>query len=232
MKQLPLLLLFFYFLGGSATAQSKTEFGITAEGSWFIPGAFDSYSPPNKNGFGAGIGTYASKNLIGKLSGDIGISYRIKQMREYYEPVSDYENYGGYSPYGYGYSPYGYGYGTNYTYDETAPAGGWKNYPLNYLVVPVHLQFTAYKNIFVKGGIEASWLTNYNTRDHKTEFNWIIGFGGKTNKLKYSISYICGFKSVAFENKLWVISDKLKSATAYRNNMIQLSLSYPLWQKK
>jgi len=233
MKQLPLLLLFFCFLAGSATAQSKTEFGITTEGSWFMPGAYDSYSPPNKNGFSAGIGIYASRIIIGKLSADVGLMYHFKQMKEYYyNPLNtstEYGGYGGYSPYGYG---YGYGYDYGYDYSDEGKINGWKTYPLHQVVVPAHIQYLVYKSIFARGGIEAGWLTNYDTGNDKVEWNWTIGFGSHLKKLKWTLEYVRSFNNVGFANGLWVRSDGFKSATVYRNNMVQLSLSYPLWQKK
>jgi len=237
MKQFSLLMVVLYFLSSSAIAQSKIEFGLTAENSWFMPGSSSKYSPSNKDRLGAGLGVYAAKGISGKLSADIGLTYRFKQMEEYYD-VSFLSNgstggYGGYSPYGYGYSPYGYGYsyGTQYGYSDLGMTKGWKSYSLNYLVVPFHLNYLVYKNIFVRGGIEASWLTNYDTGKDKTEWNWTLGFGRQYHELKWSVNYIRGFKDVGFANNLFVL-DGMRSATSYRNNMLQLSLSYPIWHKK
>lgn len=220
MKRLPLLSLLFFLLAGSALAQSKTEFGITTEGSWFLPGNYDNYSPQNKNGFGVGIGVFASRNIFGKLSADIGVTYRHKKMKEYYEAISTDGNY----------SPYGYGYG--FTFTNSGKIQGWKGYPLDYVVVPLHLNFDIRKFLFLSGGIEASRLTNFDTGNDKIEWNWIVGFGSLLNRLKWSLNFIRGFKSVAFANNLWTRSDGLQSATAYQNNMIQVSLSYPIWKKK
>ena len=83
----------------------------------------------------------------------------------------------------------------------------------------------------VRGGIEASWLTNYDPGKDKTEWNWTLGFGSQQHKLKWSVNYIRGFKDVGFANNLFTIYG-MRSATAYRNNMLQLSLSYPIWHKK
>ena len=214
MKQFSLLTLFLCFLCSSAIAQSRIEFGVNAEGSLLIFGDIPHYSQPKKNTLGTGIGVYASRNIAGKLSADLGVMYRFKQMKEFYDIGSTaYGDYDGSSPY----SP------------ETVQ--GWKTFPLHYVVVPLHLQYLAYKDLFVRGGIEASWLTNYDTGKDKTEWNWTLGFGSQHHKLKWSVNYIRGFKDVGFANNLFTV-DGMRSATAYRNNMLQLSLSYPLWHKK
>lgn len=218
MKQFSLLTVVLCFLCSSAIAQSKIEFGVNTEGSLLIFGDIPHYSQPKKNTLGTGIGVYASRNITGKLSADLGVMYRFKQMKEFYDIGS---------------TGYGYGYGG---YDGSSPYSpetvqGWKTFPLHYVVVPVHLQYLVYKNIFVRGGIEASWLTNYDTGIDKTEWNWTLGVGSQYNKLKWSVNYIRGFKDVGFANNLFMI-DGMRSATIYRNNMMQLSLSYPLWHKK
>jgi len=199
MKQLSLLMVVLCFLCSSAIAQSKIEFGVNTEGSLLIFGDIPHYFQPKKNTLGTGIGVYASRNIVGKLSADLGVMYRYKLLKEYY--------------------------------DIPETVQGWKTFPLHYVVVPFHLQYLAYKDLFVRGGIEASWLTNYDTGKDKTEWNWTLGFGSQYHKLKWSLNYIRGFKDVGFANNLFTI-DGMRSATGYRNNMLQLSLSYPLWQKK
>jgi hypothetical protein len=189
-----------------------------------IFGDIPHYSQPKKNTLGTGIGVYASRNIVGKLSADLGVMYRFKLLKEYYDISL---NTGGYG----GYSPYGYSYGSQSDYPDLGMIKGWKSYSLNYIVVPFHLNYLVYKNIFVRGGIEASWLTNYDTGKDKTEWNWTLGFGSQYHKLKWSVNYIRGFKDVGFANNLFTI-DGMRSATIYRNNMMQLSLSYPLWHKK
>lgn len=225
MKQFSLLMVVFYFLCSSVIAQSKIEFGVTAEGSRFIPGNSSRYSPPNKNSFSTGVGVYASKGIWGKLKAEVGLMYRFKPMREYYEdPFRTKGNYGGY-----GENPLS---SYEVEYSEEGKINGWKTYPLHYIVVPVHLLYVVHKNIFVRGGIEASWLTNYDAGKSNPEFNWTIGLGSQYHKLKWSVSYICGFKDVGFANGLWTTSDGFRSATSYRNNMIQFQVSIPLWNKK
>jgi len=205
------------FLCSSAIAQPKIQFGVNTEGSLLFFGDIPHYFQPKKNTFGTGIGVYASRNIAGKLSADIGVMYRFKQMKEFYDIGSSV--YGGYEGSD-GSSPYS---------PETVQ--GWKTFPLHYVVVPVHLQYPVYKDLFVRGGIEASWLTNYDTGNDKTEWNWTLGFGSQYHKLKWSVNYIRGFKDAGFANNLFTVYG-MRSATSYRNNMLQLSLSYPLWQKK
>lgn len=233
MKRRLFTIIVFCFFLSQINAQSKIEIGLTTEGSWFFPEIYSQYSPPNKNGFGVGIGVYASRSIFEKISADIGISYRFKEMEEFYDispnPSGSYGGYGGYSPYG-NYGGYGnYDYGSNYSYDIQPK--GWEKYSLHYIVVPVHLNFLIHKNIFFRGGIEASWLTNFDTGNDETEFNWTIGFGSKRHKIKWSVNYIRGFKEAVFANNLYAI-DGIRSATLYNNNMLQLSLSYPFWHKK
>lgn len=216
MKQLSLLLVIICIFISSAIAQPKIQFGVTTEGSLLIFGDIPHYSFPKKNTFGAGIGIYASRNITGKLSADLGVMYRYKQLKEYYDISTNAGGYGNFD----GSSPYS---------PETIQ--GWKSFPLHYVVAPFHLQYLVHKDLFVKGGIEASWLTNYDTGKDHTEWNWTLGFGCQKHPLKWSVNYIRGFKDVGFANELFTVYG-MRSATIYRNNMLQLSLSYPIWQKK
>jgi hypothetical protein len=206
---------FLILMSVTAFSQSKTEFGITTEGAWFMPHQNYGRDWSTKAGFGTGIGVYASRNIFWRFSADIGITYRYKQMQQHY--VIYPEN-----------------GGSNYNTGYTITTEGWGKYGLDYFVVPVHLQLLYRKYAFIRGGIEASWLTNYNVGRKKTEYNWTVGIGSQKHKLKWSVNYIRGFKEVGFMNGLYEIeigNVKYKSATAYRNQMLQLNLSYPIWQK-
>lgn len=214
MKQLLLLLVFLCLFISSSIAQPKIQFGVNTEGSLLMFGDIPHYSFPKKNTFGAGIGVYASRNITEKLSADLGVMYRYKLLKEFYD--IDYA---------------GYGYGGYIPVMEPETVKGWKTFPLHYVVVPLHLQYLVYKDLFVRGGIEASWLTNYDTGNDHTEWNWTLGFGSQKHLLKWSLNYIRGFKDVGFANELYTY-DGYPSATIYRNNMLQLNLSYPIWQKK
>ena len=204
-----LIILLFVCISTFSYSQSKTEIGLTTEGSWFMPQKTE-YGQKNKAGFGTGLGVYASRTVWWRVSADAGLMFRYKQMEQHYAfPKS--------------------GSGTGvYTgsYDE-----GWAKYGLNYLVIPVHLQLRYGKYGFIRGGIEAGRLTNYNTGAEKTEYNWIVGIGNQRHKLKWSVNYIRGSKEVGFMNGLHDEENGNRSGTFYRNRMFQLSLSYPIWQK-
>lgn len=224
MKKQLFIIVFLIFLSQWSIAQPKLQFGLTTECSWFMPSQYDEYAEPNQNGWGAGLGVYTSRNIFWRFSADIGLSYRFKQMQQHYTIYtggSDYGNSGDNSGYA------GYDDGSNTTVE------GWEKYQLHYVVLPLHLQLLAGKSLFFRGGIEASWLTNYDAGNDKTEYNWSAGFGSQKHKLKWSVNYIRGFKEVSFRNGLYTMEDgKYFSATAYQNQMLQLNLSYPIWQKK
>lgn len=215
MKKLFTLVLIFITLSG--ISQSKMEFGITTEGSFFMPSTTINHAEPNKNGFGAGIGIYASHNLLKWLSADVGLTYRYTQMQQRY---TIYSGTGGYSD-----LP---GSISNPDFVSTTE---WDKMPMNYLVVPVRLQFNLMNNLYVRGGIEAAWLTNYNVVNEKPEFNEILGIGCNKHKLNWSVNYIRGMKDQGFGNKTMEADGHYKVAI-YRNHMIQLCLSYPLWHLK
>ena len=204
-------------------SQSVTEFGVTAEGAWFMPHPINNFREySTKAGFGTGVGVYASRNLFWRVSADIGLAYRYKQMQQYYafykDPVPGDTGGGG---------SYGGGYMDN-------KVEGWGKYSLHYVVVPVHLQLRIGQSHFIRGGIESTWLTNYDTGIKKTEYNWTVGWGRQKHKLKWSVNYIRGFKNVGFYNGIYEMefgNVKYPSVTAYRNNTLQLNLSYPIWQK-
>lgn len=210
-------------------AQSKIEVGLMTEGSLFFPSNSSGYSLPKGNSIGGGVGVYASKKMSEKFSADLGLGYRFKQMNEYYL-VPDYSV--TYIDGVEAYVPYGatYGYGTYYDFSSSGKISGWKNYHLSYIVLPFRLNYTIYKGLFVCGGIEASWLTNYDAGRDKTEYNWLLGVGCRKYKIKWSLNYIRGFKDAGFANELYTISE-MCSKTVYQNNMLQVYLSYPLWQK-
>ena len=222
MKKLLLILLLLSCISTFSYSQSKTEFGLTTEGSWFMPQQSYGHDWATKAGFGTGIGVYASRNIFGRFSADVGIAYRYKQMQQHYVVYPD--NGGGYGGYagsvGYAELPYG---STNIE--------GWDKLPMHYIVVPVHLQMLLSKSFFIRGGIESTWLTNYKVVNEKPEFNWTLGFGSQKHKLKWSINYIKGFKDQGFGDRV-LEADGHYKGSINRNNMLQLNLSYPIWPKK
>jgi hypothetical protein len=218
----------------SVLAQPKIQFGVTTEGSWFMPAnTFESTRDLIKDGFGAGIGVYASRNLFWRVSADGGVLYRYTQMKQYYQVYTDG---GGYYVIGYeGFCLTGGGNGVNPVnigyLDYTTTTEGWDKLPMHSLVVPIHLRLHFTKNLFVSGGIESSWLLNYEVVNEKPEFNWTVGFGSDKHKLSWSVNYIKGFKEQGFGDSTPETDGHYKGSV-YRNNMLQLSLSYPIWQKK
>jgi len=189
-------------------SQSKTEFGLTTEGSWFMPHQNYGHDWATKAGFGTGIGVYASQNIFWRFSADIGLAFRYKQMKQHY-PKSGTST-GSYV----------------YQYEE-----GWDKLPMHYIVVPVHLQMLLSKSFFIRGGIESTWLMNYKVVNEKPEFNWTLGFGSQKYKLKWSVNYIKGFKDQGFGD-ITLEPDGHSKGSINRNNMLQLNLSYPIWQIK
>lgn len=192
-------------------SQSKTEFGLTTEGSWFMPHRTGGRDWATKAGFGTGIGVYASQSIFWRFSADIGLAYRYKQMQQHYVVYSGTS--GGYDPYG------------------SSNIEGWDKLPMHYIVVPVHLQMLLSKSFFIRGGIESTWLMNYEAVNEKPEYNWTFGFGSQKHKLKWSVNYIKGFKDQGFGDRT-MKADGHFFGSINRNNMLQLNLSYPIWQKK
>jgi len=215
-------ILFLISLSLASYSQSKTEFGITTEGAWFMPHRTDGRDWATKAGFGTGIGAYTFRNIFGRFSAEIGLAYRYKQMQQHYVNYPEVEsgnseNIGGYSH---------YGSETGWTKIE-----GWDKLPMHYIVVPVHLQMLLTKSFFIRGGIESTWLLNYEAVNEKPEYNWTIGFGSQKYKLKWSLNYIKGFKDQGFGSRT-MEADGHYIGSINRNYMLQLNLSYPIWQKK
>jgi hypothetical protein len=218
-------------------AQSQIHIGIYTEGGWFMPNKISSGSQSLKNGFGLGAGFYIAAPVWKKLSASLGAGFRYKENQG--ELVFNWP-YGYYPPYGYGgygYSPYGYGGydpGSNYQYD--AGEGDWKKFPQHYLVVPLKFQYPVWRNLFVETGVEAALLLNYKYIKENVETDWMVGFGCNKYRLKWSVNYLQGFKDQRLGNVKEIEPGNLDEldqvGQAYRNRMLVLSLSYPLYSKK
>ncbi|GET25414.1 outer membrane beta-barrel protein [Prolixibacter sp. NT017] len=179
-------------------SQSKFRAGIYVEGSQFFPEG----TSVKKNGFSTGGGAYASYP-IGKLfSASLGVGYRYKTNKTAFE-IPDESN-----------PTTGYAYKT---VEET--------YPQHYLVVPLKVKFTPVQKFFIEGGIETSWLLNYDYVNEKPEFNGLLGAGYHlTQKLDASLCYIRGFKDQGMGNK----NDY---GQIYKNRMLTLTFSYSVFGK-
>ncbi|MFV0378275.1 MAG: hypothetical protein ACK5JD_13355 [Mangrovibacterium sp.] len=200
------------FLSGFGYAQSKAELGITAEGNWFRPyQGQDYYSRDRalKNGLGTGIGVYASRDIWWRLSADLGLAYRYKQMQQHYVI-------------------YGDGGGQ---YGGEPDLAGWDKLPMHYLVIPLHCQLLLTKNFFIRGGLETAWLLNYDAVNQKPEYSWTIGFGSQKHKLKWSLNYITGFKNQSFGYGGLSEEGWYNGGSSFYSETLQLSFSYPIWQK-
>jgi hypothetical protein len=237
-------------------AQSPMHIGIYTEGGWFTPDKISSGSQSLKNGFGFGAGFYVSIPMWEKLSASSGVGCRYKENQGEvtfnWPDVYGYSPYGyggyGYSPYGYagyGYSPYGYGGygyydpGDYYQYDAgqyDAGGGDWKKFPQHYLVIPLKLQYPVWRNLFVETGVEAAWLLNYKYIKENIESDWMVGFGCNKHRLRWSVNFLQGFKNQRMgdikEIELGNIDELDQVGQVYRNRMLVLSLSYPLYSKK
>jgi hypothetical protein len=225
MKRLLFITILLSCISTLTYSQSKTEFGITTEGSWFMPHQSIGRDWATKAGFGTGIGAYVSRTIFGRFSGDIGLGYRYKQMQQHH-PITNYgSSYGAYDGYAYSSDPE-YVYENYYT-----PNDGWDKLPMHYIVVPVHLQLLLTKSFFVVGGVESTWLMNYQVVNEKPEYNWTIGFGSQKYRLKWSVSYVKGFKDQGFGDKT-IEPEGYNIVSINRNIMLQLSLSCPIRLKK
>lgn len=212
MKKYLLLILFIGF-AVVCFSQPKLETGIQLNGGWMFP-AKASPNSNYKNGFSSGIDCYVAFHVWNPVSVITGFGYQYKEMQDQNVSVSSNGNYGSYSPYGYGYGNGGFVY-------------RWEKFPHHYFRIPLKMRVTTRKGFFVQSGIEAGWLLNYDSENEKPEYNWAIGLGSSKHKLDWSLDYIQGFKEQGFGK----ITNGVTSATIYKNRMLQLSFSYPLWEK-
>lgn len=235
MKQISLLVVILCFFIGSSIAQPKIQFGIMTEGSWLMPeSTYESTRDEIKDGFGAGIGVYVSRDIFWRVSADFGFLYRYSQIKQYYQ--TSYDDGGYYVMGDNGFCFTGGGNGVDNTLnigyiDYVTNTEGWDKLPMHSLVLPIRLRLHFTENLFLCGGIESSWLLNYEIVNEIPEFNWILGFGSDKYKLRWSLNYIRGFKDQGFGNSTPEADNHYKGAI-YRNNMLQLSLAYPIWQIK
>jgi hypothetical protein len=72
MNKFTFIFILIIFISTFGYSQSKIQLGVTTEGSWFMPSeTITNLRTQKKDGFGAGIGIYASRNLFWRVSGDI-----------------------------------------------------------------------------------------------------------------------------------------------------------------
>ncbi len=227
MKQLTISLLLilasFY-----SFSQSKIQFGAYAEGGSFFPKETPLNQRPQTNGFSSGAGIYISTVIWGNLSASLGAGYRYKFNKQtetsnnlpyYYSGV-----YGGY-----GYSSYG-GYGSydpGSYYNYETPSKRY-NYPQSYVTLPLKLKYSFGHLVFLETGVEASRLLNYKYVKEDTEFDWLVGIGCDKYRLHVAIEYVQGFRI----QKMWDIQGYSELGESFRNRMLMLNLSYPIFGSK
>jgi hypothetical protein len=120
-------------------AQEKLQFGLSTEGSWLRPtDPTPSSQDLIKDGFGAGMGVYASRDIFWRVSADVGLLYRYSEIQQYYSVINDA---GGYYVMGdNSFCITNGGNGVNIGYlDYSQSSEGWDKLPMHSLVVPIHL---------------------------------------------------------------------------------------------
>ncbi len=186
--------------------QSVIETGIQVSGGWFFPAkAYDGST--YKNGMVSGAGVYAAVRIWKPLSLVTGAGFQYKVMQE--------QNF---IPAGGPASQPGYPVAGEYR---------WDKFQHHSLLAPIKLRLALTHSFFIQSGMEVAWLTNYSRVNEKPETNWTIGVSSRKHKLKWSLDYSKGFK----DQGLGETVNGVTSATIYRNQMLQFSLYYPLWQK-
>lgn len=191
-------------------AQSKLEIGLTAEGSWCMKK--ESTIPirmyGERNNWGTGIGGYVSIPVWWRFYASSGLIYRYS---EYQKGIPIWKHVTNTSSILSGYT--------------------WIKSSRNYLVVPLNLRLLITKKMYITGGIEACHLFGYNYLKQSIEYNWTLGVGSKAKKFNWELKLVSGLNPQTAEhhdsqgqgiNDKWVM---------YKTNMLQLSLSYPLWKK-
>jgi len=209
MKQLLCTLFLFLSTSIALFAQSKIEIGLTAEGLWCMKK--ESTIPirmyGERNNWGSGFGTYVSMPIWWRFSISSGLSFRYS---EYQKGIPVWKR---------------------LDYGSILSGHNWIKSSRNYLVVPLNLRLLLTKKMYITGGMEACHLFGYNYLKQNIEYNWALGVGNNAKKLNWELKLISGLNPQTAEhhdsqgqgiNDKWVM---------YKTNMLQLSLSYPLWKK-
>jgi hypothetical protein len=216
----------FLLLVTASFGQSPFQVGLYTEGGLFFPSEISSESPSLKQGFMAGGGLYIASPVVEKFAVSAGVGYRYKENHQQYSNrLLWYPPIGG-NPYGY--SPYGYG-----STAEAEPFDGlvhsWILFQQHYVVVPLRLKYVVWRQLFVEPGIDAAWLLNYDYIREELELDWTIGVGWELGRLKCSLNYRHGFKDQGMGD---IDGYEEELGQAYRNHLLAMNLSYPLWRKK
>jgi len=183
-------------------AQEKFSAGFQVEGIQSMPKNSNFPSIARMgNSYGGGIGAYFSATIWKSISANTGLNYRTVS----YDCSYDIFNSSGQSS-----------------------SVGSCTYRQNWLVVPFNLRKSFLNNwLFVEPGIELNWILGHEQMKHKNEMLWKIGIGSKFGKLNYSLNYLWGNK----EQLDFLYPDGNFKIVNYNTRMLQLKVSYPLWQK-
>ena len=160
-----------------------------------------SYSSTIESGFGTGVGIYVSHVIYKSFSANTGLNYRFIQYNHFDKSI---------------------GYQTS-----SKPFDGYQ-YNQNYLVVPLNLRKSFFnEKLFIETGLELNWILGRENKKPKSEILWKIGAGSKLGKLNYSLNYIWGNN----EQSDVLISGTNVKFVNYSSRLLQLKVSYLLWQK-
>lgn len=190
-------------------AQKSFKIGFTVEGGYYYPMKPSKYLEDIKNGYSAGAGFWVMKEFHQRLSADVGLTFRQKTYRQSHEAYFNLEH--------------------TQVYNESFP------YPVihfkqNLLVIPLHVRIYPTRKFFITGGIEHAFMVNLDEDLNKeSEDNWMLGIGSQPGKLSWTFTYSKGFKERGAKR---IIGGEKVYTSGYKNRMIQLSLFYPIWQKK
>ena len=189
-------------------AQKSFKIGFTVEGGYYYPMKPSKYLEDIKNGYSAGAGFWVMKEFHQRFSINTGLTYKEKT---YQQGIAGYFNLEH----------------TEFHIENPNPLIRFNQY---LLAIPLHIRFYPTKKFFLTTGIEHAFMVNLDTDLKKeSEDNWIFGFGGQPGKLSWTLSYSKGFKE---RGTVRIIEEEKVYTSGYKNRMIQLSLFYPIWQKK
>ncbi len=187
-------------------SQNTMEARVAVHGGWLLPN--EKNDDKSKNGFTTGATCYLTLPLLKPFFLITGAGYEYKEMKTLvFDPSLPSS------------SPHG-GYGDGYI-DQS----WWEKMPQHYIILPVELRLKISKALFVQGGMELGWLTNYKMKNEKTEYNWCIGFGNCKHRLSWSFKYVKGLKEQGFGK----VSGNISKSAIYTNQEMRFCLSYPLW---
>lgn len=183
-------------------AQEKFSMGLQVEGFFSKPKNLSDISTMGSS-FGQGFGIYVSHDILYSFSANTGLNYRFIQYDRFDKNIG------------------------SVTTNER-PFDGYK-YNQNYLAVPLNLKKSFFnEKLFIETGLELNCILNRKDKNKKNEMLWKIGAGNKLGKLNYSLNYIWGNKE---QSDILIFGSNVKFVT-YTSRMLQLKLSYPLWEKK